>query len=152
VTLLSPVVAGLSPKFNQTFEIGNEMTKAKRGVTPKRRMTAIEFDALRPLLTVFSEDRCNAARAVLVDGKTLQSAATENGFATRQAVNGSVAAIWSIYEQYNESLRISAAAGTLLPPDWEKVTLIAPRHLIAEFRVKIAEAATEAAPTIKTED
>lgn len=125
------------------------MAKEKSGVAPKRRMTAIEFDTLLPLLSAFSPERRSAARAFLVDGKTLQLAAQENGFKTRQAVNGSVVAIWNVHEQYNEALRIRAAAEAAdLPAGWEKVTLVAPSHLIAEFRMKIAEAATEATPAV----
>lgn len=112
----------------------------------KRRMTGPEFDAIRPLLNI-SEDRINAARAALVDGQTLQGVANVYGWGARQTVGDAVRVVWETFEKYNETQRAAASAGTLLPPGWEQVTLIAPSHLIAAFRQQIAaEAAGEQAP------
>lgn len=112
----------------------------------KRRMTAAEFEEVRPLLKI-SADRCEAARAALVDGKTLASIASVYGW-TRQAVNDAVGIVWATLGRYHESQRASANAGTLLPPGWERVTIIAPSRLIAKFRAEIAESSTEV-PTAK---
>lgn len=105
----------------------------------KRRMTAAEFEAVRPLLKI-SDDRINAARSALVDGDTLQAVAEVYGW-SRQAVGDAVNAVWRTYELYHESQRAAANAGALLPPGWEQVTLIAPSSLIAKFRAEIAQAA-----------
>jgi len=114
----------------------------------KRRMTGPEFDAIRPLLNI-SEDRVNAARAALVDGQTLQGVANLYGWGTRQAVGDAVRVVWETFEKYNESQRAAARAGTLLPPGWEQVTLIAPSHLIAAFRQQIAAEAAGAGAEVK---
>ena len=108
-------------------------------------MTEADFEAVLPLLNI-SEERCDAAKAFLVEGKTLQAVATTYGW-TRQAVNGAVTIVWQTLERYHESQKATANAGTLLPPGWEQVTLIAPSHLIAKFRAEIAEESVE---TLKT--
>lgn len=109
----------------------------------KRRVTAAEFEALRPLLNI-SADRIEAARLALVDGKTLQAVGDHFGW-SRQAVGDAVSVVWKTLESYHESQRAAANAGTLLPPGWEQVTLIAPSHLIAKFRGEIAAAAQSSA-------
>lgn len=107
----------------------------------KRRMTAAEFDAVRPLLPNIREDRCAAARAALVDGETLAVIAEKYGW-SRQAVNTLVNTFCDALTRYHEAQRATANAGVLLPPGWEKVTLIAPSRLIDKFRAEIAELAT----------
>lgn len=109
----------------------------------KRRMTAAEFEAVRPLLKI-SVDRVNASRAALVDGKTLQVIGDEYGW-TRQAVGDAVDAVWRTLETYHQSQRAAVNAGTLLPPGWERVILIAPTDLIVKFRGEIASAANQPA-------
>lgn len=104
----------------------------------KRRMTAAEFEAVRPLLNI-SDDRIKAARLALVDGQTLQAVGDQFGW-SRQAVGDAVSVVWKKLEDYHESQRVAANAGALLPPGWEQVTLIAPSHLIAKFRSEIAQA------------
>lgn len=108
----------------------------------KRRMTGTEFEALRPLLKI-SDDRVEAARLALVDGQTLQGVANLYGW-SRQAVGDAVKVVWKTFEKYHESQRAAASAGTLMPPGWEQVTLIAPTSLIAKFRAEIADAAPAA--------
>lgn len=110
----------------------------------KRRMSAHEFDPLIPLLDI-SEDRIAAARAVLVDDKTLEVAATPYGW-TRQAVNSAIGIVWKTRERFLEAQAISA--GALLPPGWELVTLVAPSNLVEKFKEEITAAATAQAPAI----
>lgn len=111
-----------------------------------RRMTATDFEAVLPLLNI-SEDRCNAARGALVDGKSFQAMATIYGI-TRQAVGKSVDVVWEALERYQKAQRATANAGALLPPGWEQITLIAPSHLVSKFRAEIAqEAANMSNPT-----
>lgn len=108
-----------------------------------RRMTGAEFDAVRPLLKI-AEDRIAAARAVLVDGQTLQGTATRFGWTSRNTVFECVNAVWKAFEKYHESQSAAARSAALLPPGWEQVTLIAPSSLIAKFRLEISEAAKSA--------
>lgn len=76
----------------------------------------------------------------LVEGATWQIIAEKYGW-SRQAVGGTISAVWGLVEKYRESQRTAASAGALLPPGWEQVTLIAPGYLIAQFRRDIAAAA-----------
>lgn len=103
----------------------------------KRRMTAVEFEALRPLLTI-SAERIEAARLALVEGQTLAAVGEKFGF-TRQAAGDAVSVVWKRLEDYHEAQRVTASAGALLPPGWEQVTLIAPTPLVAKFRAEIAQ-------------
>ena len=113
------------------------MTRAKL-----RRMTAAEFDAVRPLLKNVSDDRAAAARAALVDGETLAVIAQRHG-CSRAAVNGAVGTFWNRLEEYHEAQRATAHAGLLVPPGWEVVTLVAPSALVTKFRAEIALAAAD---------
>ena len=111
----------------------------------KKRMSAAEFEAVRPLLKI-STDRIDAARAALVEGETLAAIGERYGW-TRQAVGDAVATVWRTLQSYHESQRAAANAGALLPPGWEQVTLIAPTALITKFRGEIAAAvAVSSAP------
>ena len=107
----------------------------------KRRTTAAEFEAVRPLLNI-SHDRIEAARLALVEGRTLQAIGDQFGW-SRQAVGDAVSVVWKKLEDYHESQRAAANAVALLPPGWEQVTLIAPSHLIAKFRGEIAQASPQ---------
>lgn len=102
---------------------------------PVRKMTAAEFEALRPWLDM-KEDRIKAARAVLVEGKTLQAASDEFGW-TRQSSDDAVKTVLRALARYRISRNAEENAGKLLPPGWEQVILIAPSHLIAKFRGEI---------------
>lgn len=110
----------------------------------KRRMSAHEFDALRPLLSI-SQDRIEAARAVLVEDKKMELVGASYGW-TRQSVNDAIGIVWRTREKYIEAQTISANAGAILPPGWELVTLIAPSRLVEKFRAEVA-ASTDTAPT-----
>lgn len=108
---------------------------------PTRRMTATDFEAIRPLLPNIREDRCEAAREVLVDSVTVVAVAKKYGW-SRQAVNTLVNIFLDALSRYYEAQRATANAGVLLPPGWEQVTLIAPSQLINKFRAEIAEMAS----------
>lgn len=101
----------------------------------RRRMTAIEFEIIRPFLKI-SDDRIKAARAAMVDGKTHQSIGDDFGW-TKQAVGDAVSHVWRVLQSYHES-QAAAANAALLPPGWEQVILIAPSELVAKFREEIA--------------
>jgi len=100
-------------------------------------MSVPEFEAVRHLLTI-SEDRVAAARAALVEGRTLRSNGDQYNW-TRQAVNDAVGVVWCTFENYREAQRAEINATIkALPSDWERVTLFAPSHLITKFREEIA--------------
>lgn len=107
----------------------------------KRRMTAAEFEAVRPFLKI-SDDRITAAHHVLVGGKTLQVAANQFGW-SRQTVWEAVNVVWLALQNYRASQRTTSNSGTLLPAGWEQVTIIAPSHLIDKFRSEIAVASPQ---------
>ena len=75
----------------------------------KRRLSAKEFDALRPLLRI-SERRIEAARLAMVEGHTLQSVADRYGW-TRQAVGDAVRIVWRQHERYIMAKNREAASG-----------------------------------------
>lgn len=104
----------------------------------KRRLTAAEFDALRPFLRI-SAERIEASRSALVGGLPLKEIAERYGW-TKQAVSDSASKVLKVMERYRESQRVSSGLGAELPLGWEQVTLIAPTHLIEQFRQEIARA------------
>ena len=108
----------------------------------KRRMNAVEFDAVRLLLNI-SNDRANAARSVLVDDKTYQAAADQFGW-SRQAVGVTVNVVWRTFLKFREAQSAAAVnAGVPLPPGWELVELAAPSSMIDKFRKEVAKAYKE---------
>jgi len=104
----------------------------------KRKMMAIEFDSIRPLLNI-SDDRIQAARSALVDNETYQAVANRYGW-TRQAVGDSVDAVWRTLLKYRETQNVAANANVSLPTGWERVELVAPSTMIAKFRMEIDQA------------
>jgi hypothetical protein len=101
----------------------------------KRKMMAIEFDSIRPLLNI-SDDRIQAARSALVDNETYQTVANRYGW-TRQAVGDSVDVVWRTLLKYRETQNVAANADESLPTGWERVELVAPSSMIAKFRMEI---------------
>lgn len=112
------------------------MTKDTGGRKPKRSMTAAEFDAVAPFLNI-SEDRKKAARMALVDQMTLQSVGNIFGW-KKQTVADCIAPVWREFDAYQKSL--NAQREGELPDGWERVTLVAPKELVASFYAQIAEA------------
>lgn len=103
---------------------------------PKRRMSAIEFDAIQVLLPGISKKRCAVARAALVDGETL--AVVGNRFnCSRQAVNTLVNIFCDGLARFHEAQRAMNAVELAPPPGWECATLVAPSHLINKLRAEI---------------
>lgn len=102
-------------------------------------MSANEFEALRPLMSI-SKDRQDAARMALVDGQTLQGIGNIYKL-TRQAVGSSVSAVWKVYERWQESQRAAATVSEVIPEGWERITIIAPSQLIAKFKSEVAQVA-----------
>ena len=70
-----------------------------------RNLDAIEFEAVRPFLRI-SNDRIEAARLAMVEGKKLAEIAEQFGWKTRQAVSASVALVWKAYKNLRQSQEI----------------------------------------------
>ena len=98
-------------------------------------MTAAEFEALRPWLTM-KQERIKAAWAVLVDGQTLLGAGSEYGW-TKQSTDDAVKTVQRALVRYRASRAAEENAGKMLPTGWEQVVLIAPSYLIERFRNEI---------------
>jgi hypothetical protein len=107
----------------------------------KRRLTAAEFDAVRPFLRI-SLERIDASRSALVDGLPLREIAARYGW-TKQAVSDAASKVLKVMDRYRESQRVSSAAGSQLPLGWEQVTLVTPTYLIEKFRQEIARATAQ---------
>lgn len=102
----------------------------------KRRMTAAEFDTVKPFLGI-SQERIAAAQRALVQGHKYNDIANDYNW-SKQAVGSAVDAVWTAFDKYKASQRAANSAGMILPAGWEQVTVIAPSHLIKEFQEKIA--------------
>ena len=89
------------------------------------KMTAKEFDELRPRLGRLSLDTVDLAREVLVNGKTQSNVAREYGL-SRQRVNGMVS-------------RVIAAANEI-PLGWKRVDVWLPPDLAEEVQKMEANA------------
>jgi transposase-like protein len=100
-------------------------------------MTVTEFEATLPLLNI-SENRINAARAVLVQGESLSAVAKQYN-CSRQAVHQSAIAVQTALHHYRDAQLAESNASKLLPRGWHRVTLTAPNHLIEKFRLQLAK-------------
>jgi hypothetical protein len=112
----------------------------RKGSAKKRSMTASEFAAVEPLLSI-SPERIKAARLALVDGMTYEGAAKVLALGwSRQAVGDCVRVVWREFEAFQKA---SAAAhrNKTIPEGWEQITLVAPRELIPGFYAQIAAVA-----------
>ena len=96
----------------------------------KRRLTESEFAAVRPLLRI-SQERQEAAYSVLVANESYTTVAGRYG-CSRQAIGDAVNSVWDTYQRVLASH--AAEDDTLIPPGWERVTLVAPAEIISAFR------------------
>lgn len=96
-------------------------------------MTDAEFQEVLPLLHKLSEQRIAMAKAVLVQGRTLQDVADEYAV-SRNAVFKAAQKVRIIFSEF----RLSQETGGFLPPGWVRVTLAAPRKLVSQFKKEIA--------------
>lgn len=103
----------------------------------RRRLTAAEFEAVRPLLNL-AEHRIDAAYAALVNDEVLQQIADRHGYKSRQAVNDAINAVWATFQAYKVAQQAEIAAlNSNLPDGWEIVSIAAPVDLIKEFKAKV---------------
>lgn len=110
----------------------------------KGRMTALEFAALRPLLRNEPE-RVEVARLVLVEGMTHEAAGQQYGL-SRQNVSSLMVMVLRVHERFvRAQAEADAAVAALLPPGWERATVVAPKALLAKLREDAAQALQEQA-------
>jgi len=96
----------------------------------KRRLTEREFASVRPLLRI-SPERQDAAYAVLVANESYTTVAAQYG-CSRQSIGDAVNSVWDTYQKVLASQ--AAEDDALIPPGWERVTLVAPTEIISAFR------------------
>jgi len=121
------------------------MTKAKpptleprkRFAPGKRRLTAQQFEAVRPHLGRLSDQRVQAARMALVDDLPMDGIAKHFGWSSRQTVSDAVSSVFAAWARYEEAQLVSGRVGLLTPPGWEAVTLLAPPALITRWRKEV---------------
>lgn len=104
----------------------------------KRRLSAPEFDALKPFVRM-TDERLSSARLVLVDNKTYEEVSNQYG-CSRQTIGSAINTLWRAHMRTQESHKI--VSETELHDGWEQVTLAAPSYLIPMFREVIDEANT----------
>lgn len=81
--------------------------KVKRAKS--RTLTELEFEAVRPFLGI-SEERIEAARQAMVEGKKLTEIAEAFGWKSRQSVDNAVGIVWEKFQKYKESQAVVASA------------------------------------------
>lgn len=105
------------------------------GSTGKRlRLTEAEFQEILPLLHKLSGQRIAMAKAVLVQGRTLQDVADEF-MVSRNAAFKAAQKVRVIFSEF----RLSQTTGEFLPPGWVRITMTAPRKLVSQFKKEIAQ-------------
>ena len=114
-----------------------------KGNTKKKRMSAAEFAAVVPHLSM-SENRLNAARAALVDNEKLEDIARPHNW-SKQTVGGAVDIVWKAFQRVKESLRLAELGGVSyaavdeaeLPEGWKRVCIDAPEYLIEIVQAEV---------------
>ncbi len=106
-----------------------------RSTGKRLRLTEADFQEILPLLHKLSDQRIAMAKAVLVHGRTLQDVADEY-VVSRNAAFKAAQKVRSIFSEF----RLSQVTGEFLPPGWVRITITAPRKLVAQFKNEIAQA------------
>lgn len=95
-----------------------------------RRVSEFQFNAVVPHLSGLAPHRIENARKVMVDGVLLKDIAEQENISPN-AISKLVRQVWETMERENI---VVADAPELIPPGWERVTLIAPSEYIAKVR------------------
>ena len=112
----------------------------------QRTVSAIEFDAVLPFLHKMGADRRDAARLVMVEGKSQTEVAEAYGW-TRNNVSVIVKLVWNEIMRLRESAKASGAQlplaaadgdAAFLPPGFARATFVAPTELIERWRAELA--------------
>lgn len=124
---------------------------ATRGVRRSRPlMTSQQFQAVAELAPNLTAEQIEAARLVMVEGRTLAWAGERFGW-TRQSVGYHVKRLEALADSYEEARRIEGSgpaskrarrpAQAGLPPGWQSVTLAGPRALVRQWETEASAAA-----------
>ncbi len=112
---------------------------ATRGVRRSRPlMTTAQFQAVAALAPNLTTEQIEAARFVMVEGRTLAWAGERFGW-TRQSVGYHVKRLEALADNYEEARRIEGSGG--LPAGWQSVTLAGPKALVRRWEAEAGEAA-----------
>ena len=104
----------------------------------KRRLSAVQFEALLPFLPRYDVNRMKAARLTLAEGLTLSSVAKLYGWTSRQNVSGAVNNVFAALARFEEVQRLPQQERLSSPQGWEVATLLAPPDLITRWRKELA--------------
>ncbi|MRK19116.1 hypothetical protein [Pseudomonas sp. JG-B] len=58
---------------------------------------------------------------------------------SKQAVDIASRIVWTVYEEKYQKAKAAASNPRAIPEGWEEVVLVAPKELVREFRVRLAE-------------
>ncbi|UTH34288.1 TrfB-related DNA-binding protein [Ectopseudomonas hydrolytica] len=97
-------------KIDQGEQIQAERKQRGPDKAPRpksRTLTAAEFEAVRPLLGI-SDERIEAARQAMVEGRKMAEIAEAFGWKSRQAVDRAVTNVWAEYQKYREGQEAAA--------------------------------------------
>jgi FixJ family two-component response regulator len=83
----------------------------------KKRLTASEFETIRPYLERFEEKNVDAIRRVLVEG-VMQKVIVEELGLTKEAVSAMVSRAWKAHMEHGER-----------PAGWVKVEVVLPAQM-----------------------
>ncbi|WP_082880128.1 TrfB-related DNA-binding protein [Methylomonas methanica] len=109
------------------------MTQSRK----KRRMTSVEFEAVRPLLHM-TQSRIDAAYSVLVLGEVYQRIADRYGW-SRQAVTTACNTVLATFDAYKRAQQAELAALSRdLPAGWAMLSMAAPVDLIETFKMCVS--------------
>lgn len=86
-----------------------DLSKGRRGPTKSKTLTASEFASVKPFLNI-SDDRIEAARLSMVEGKTLAAIAEQFGWKSRQSVGRAITQVWEKWELVQESQKAAQQA------------------------------------------
>lgn len=105
-------------------------------------MPASLFSAIATLADHLTADQVEAARLVMVEGRTLAWAGERYGW-TRQAVGYHVKQLEALADNYAQARELEGAAA--LPRGWRAVTLRGPKALVSRWEAEAKDAAAELA-------
>jgi hypothetical protein len=105
----------------------------------KKRLSAADFDGLRPMLElVMSERRLAMARMAMVEG--ISGAEIGRQFdVSRQGVDDAVNFVLNVVKQAQKGQQAASEAVATILPGWEQITLVTPSQLVPRFRAEIAK-------------
>lgn len=100
-----------------------------------RRASAEQFAAVLPHLTSIADKRIEQARLAIVDGVQLNEIAEQAGVSPN-AISKLVRQVWETMQR--ENIIAPEEGEEVLPPGWERVTMVAPKEFIERMKSELA--------------